>query len=284
MTKREIYWMSALPEIQQNYRIPKIIHQTFGTAVLPPNLQENIDNLKSMNPDWEHRLYDDAACERLIGDVYGAKVLELYRRIDPDYGAARADLFRYLAVYAVGGVYLDIKSYFDRPISDVIGEDDAFIVAHWDNGADGAHPGFGLHPDVAHWPRGEIQQWHVISSAGHPFLRSVIAQVLGNIESYLPWRLGVGHIGVLRLTGPIVYTLAIEPLLDKYPHRFVDDTNEIGLQYSIGGNYSHTTVFKKHYKFHTKPVTKLPFWAWPPAYLYSYLKKRQQDSLKKQQA
>ena len=41
---------------------------------------------------------------------YGESILSCYLRIDPVYGAARADLFRYLLLYRTGGVYLDIKS------------------------------------------------------------------------------------------------------------------------------------------------------------------------------
>jgi mannosyltransferase OCH1-like enzyme len=277
MTKRETFWMSTLPVVQQTYRIPKIIHQTFGTAHLTPELQRSVDALKAANPDWEYRFYDNAACERVIGDHFGEQVLSVYRRINPDYGPARADLFRYLLIYAIGGVYLDIKSFFDRPISNAIVEDDAFIISHWDNKPSGAHPGFGLHAELAHWPGGEIQQWQIIAAAGHPFLRCVIAKVLSNIEAYRPWRHGVGRIGVLRLTGPIPYTQAIRPLLDRYPHRRIANAAEIGLHYSLGGKYDHGIVFKRHYSLLTTPVADVPLWARPPALVYSYLKGKQQD-------
>ncbi|MCA3362157.1 MAG: hypothetical protein INF74_09420, partial [Roseomonas sp.] len=62
-----------------------------------------------MNPDWEYRLYEDADCERFIRENYDAETFKLFRSIHPDYGAARADFFRYLLLYRLGGVYLDIK-------------------------------------------------------------------------------------------------------------------------------------------------------------------------------
>lgn len=272
--KREAFWLSALPGFPDTGRIPKIVHQTFETRDLPPLLQRNVDALKAANPDWEHLFYDAPRRERFIGEVYGERLLRVYRRISPDYGAARADLFRYLAIYAAGGVYLDIKSYFDRPIGDAVAEDDAYIISHWDNGPGGPYPGFGLHPELVDLPRGEFQQWHVIAAPGHPFLRRVIARVLANIERYRPWRDGVGKIGVLRATGPIPYTRAIAPVLDRHPHRVISSPAEIGLNFSIGGGYDHGAVFTKHYSRLTTPVAAVPFWAKPPSLAYGYLKRR----------
>ena len=187
-------------------------------------------------------------------------------------------LFSLLAIYAFGGVYIDIKSYFSQPIANVVAEDDAFILSQWDNLPGGSHPGFGLHRELDLVPGGEFQQWHVIACAGHPFLRAVIAKVLGNIETYRPWRGGVGRIGVLRLTGPIAYSHAILPLLDLYPHRRIRNEAEIDLHYSIGGDYAHHTVFKQHYSRLTSSVVELPLWAKPAAIAYGRLKKWKQTA------
>lgn len=275
---RETDWLSALPQFEPTWQIPRIIHQTCSSIDLPPPLRDNIDRLKALNPDWEHRLYDDAARQDLIGRTYGEEVLALYRLINPAYGPARADLFRYLAIYAFGGVYIDIKSYFACPISSVVAQDDAFILSQWDNRAGGTHPRFGLHPDLVEVAGGEFQQWHVIACPGHPYLRAVIARVLGNIKTYRPWRQGVGRIGVLRLTGPIAYTKAILPLLDHYPHRKISHEAEIDLHFSIGGEYAHHTVFKQHYSRLTTSVVDLPLWAKPAALVYGRLKKWMQPA------
>ena len=275
---REAHWLSALPQFDATWRIPRIIHQTCSSLDLPAQLQDNIDLLKSANPEWDHRLYDDLARQGLIGKTFGREVLAIYRQINPAYGPARADLFRYLAIYACGGVYIDIKSYFSQPIDKVVSENDAFILSQWDNLPGGSHPGFGLHRELDEVPGGEFQQWHVIACPGHPFLRAVIAKVLANIEAYRPWRGGVGRIGVLRLTGPIAYTKAILPLLNLYPHRRIGNEAEIELHNSIGGNYAHHTVFQQHYSRLTSPVVEQPLWAKPAAIAYGRLKKWKQTA------
>lgn len=265
---REAYWLETLPEFADTGRIPRLIHQIYPTRDLPPLLSRNVEAIKAANPGWDHRLYDEDACQAFIGEHYGERVLELYRRIDLRYGAARGDLARYLIVYACGGVYLDIKSYFDRPISSVISETDGYVLTHWDNRAEGNHPGYGLHPDLADLPGGEFQQWHIIAAPSHPFLRAVIAKVLANIETYRPWRHGVGRNGVFRVTGPIAYTRAIQPILERHPHRFLADPVEVGLSYSIGDGYKHMTAFPKHYSLQTTPVVRVPVWAAPAAMIY----------------
>ena len=76
--------------------------------------------MKARNPGWEHRLYDDERAERLIRDVYGDEMLAIYHKISPDYLAARVDLLCNLIIYDAGGVYLDIKSTFERPLDEIV--------------------------------------------------------------------------------------------------------------------------------------------------------------------
>jgi len=252
-------WNELLPLVDAGSRIPRIIHQTYPGAALPEALRDNVANLVSANPGWDHRLYDDQAIERFISEHYPKELLSAYLRIRPEYGAARADFFRYLAIYRLGGVYLDIKSRFTRPIDEVIDGEEQIILSQWRNGMGQAHQGFGLHQELAHIAGGEFQQWHVIAAPGHPFLRAVILKVLSNLDRYSPWKYGVGRIGVFRLTGPIAYTLAIHPLLGTSPAKVVSDETALSLEYSITGDYVHKDAFQRHYsQYDTAILTQRP--------------------------
>jgi hypothetical protein len=252
----------------QGETIPKVIHQTFGwqppagdggdpLAGLPDPIRQNIESLKRDNPGWEHRLYNDADIERYIGLAYGPRILAYYHRIDPRFGAARADLFRYLVVYREGGVYLDIKSTFTQPIDTVIRPGDTYWLATWRNKAGEVHENYGVWRDLATLPDGEFQQWHIVAVPGHPFLRAVIDAVLTNIDRYDPVFHGAGRTGVIRVTGPIAYTKAIVPLLSQYPHRLVRGEDQLGLQYSFLGQLNHFKLFKTHYQSLTGSVVKM---------------------------
>ena len=213
--------------------IPKIIYQTLPDKnIIQDVLVKNIEYIRDLNRDWEYRLYDNADIELFILENYDRSVLDVYHRINPSYGPARADFFRYLAVYALGGVYLDIKSSLTKRLNNVILEGDSYILSQWDNKKGEPFEDWGLHPDPGMPPGGEYQNWHIISAPRHPILGAVISAVTDNIRSYTPKLFGVGKMGVLRTTGPIAYSQAVERIKNTMPHRGVKNA-DFGLCYSI---------------------------------------------------
>jgi mannosyltransferase OCH1-like enzyme len=111
-------------------QIPKIIHQTFFNGEsLPSEIINNIDKLKILNPDWEYKFYDDAAIFDFIKKNYGDEMLNHIKKINPKYSIVMADLFKYLVMYKLGGLYLDIKSTASRPLNQIIKSDDAFLIS-----------------------------------------------------------------------------------------------------------------------------------------------------------
>jgi len=244
-----------MPVFEQGASIPRIIHQTFYERTLSPTLQANVDRLRELNPGWEYRFYDDADIAVFIQENYPPQLWDYYQRIDPCYGAARADLFRYLLMYKVGGVYLDIKSAATRPLDDVVRPDDRFLLSTWGQEVDG----WGHHYALRNLPQGEFQQWYIVCAPGHAFLKEVIDTVLCNIDLYDPLLHRIGKNGVLNVTGPIAYTLAIHRVITRHPHRIVDSIGELGFEYNVYRNQSHETVFRSHYSSQTAPVVKLGF-------------------------
>jgi hypothetical protein len=238
--------------------IPKLIHMTAGSKQQTGAIAANLDHIRSLNPQWTLTLYDDQDIERFIARHYGPGVQALYGRLNPRYGAARADLFRYLLLYACGGVYLDLKSATTQPLDSWLRADDRYVLSQWDNQAGGCYPDFGIHPELSHIAGGEYQQWFIIAAKGHPFLKAVIQRVLGNIAGYGPWPLWIGRHGTFRLTGPVPYTLAIHPLLGRHAHRLHRVEPDGGLRYSIfSGERDHHQIFKAHYSQLTEPIVRL---------------------------
>lgn len=247
-----------IPAQAEGRSIPRIVHQTYRAwDALAPEIQDAIAGLRARNSGWDYRFYDDAAMVEFVRSVYGPAVLARLLRIDPRYGAARADLFRYLLLYHYGGVYLDIKSTALRPLDEIVRPEDRMILAQWRH--DGRFEGAGIHDwDFAdRIDGGEFQQWHVICSPGHPYLYAVIQAVMRNIDCYIPGMHGSGRNAVLRVTGPIAYTLAILPLLPAGLHRLVKGHEALGLAYSVfPGNADHKRLFGTHYSDLTAPVVR----------------------------
>jgi mannosyltransferase OCH1-like enzyme len=98
-------------------KIPKLIHQIiFNETFLPNEITENIRYLKNNNPDFEYKFYDKKNIFNFVSAQYGNSVLSRLKKINPNYGAVLADIFRYLLIYKLGGIYLDVKSTLKKPL------------------------------------------------------------------------------------------------------------------------------------------------------------------------
>ena len=239
-----------VPVFAEARSIPRLFHQTYSGGPLPSEMCRNIDFIRNINQGWTYRFYDERARQNFIEDHYGAEVLSLYLRLNPEYAAARSDLFRYLALYRLGGIYLDVKSAALRPFDSILRPGDGYLLSQWKNREGEDFAGWGLHPELAGIEGGEFQQWFIVAVPGHPFLRMVIAHVLSNIERYVPGIHRTGAYAVFRVTGPIAYSLAIAPLLKHSRHRFVDATDDLGFSYSIYGRNTrqeHKRILASHY-------------------------------------
>lgn len=227
--------------------IPKVIYQIYlsnntpYTKKIPNILNRNIRHIKSLNKDWEYKLYNDKMAINFIKKYYGKKMLSIYNKINPKYGPARSDLFRYLLLYQKGGVYLDIKSGMNKPLNNIITEKDTYYLSYW-RGKPSRH----LYP-----PNGELQQWYIITPPKHPFLKEVINNVCDRILNDKVIR--TGKIGVLYLTGPFVYTETITKLLPKYKYKLYNNNVELGFKYR-NINMNHVNIFKSHYTRLNEPI------------------------------
>ena len=246
----------ARPSVSSQLRapaIPRIIHQTYWTNGVPEMVEDNVERLKALNPSWMYRYWNDEEIVCFINEAFGWDVLRLYLAINAQYGAARADLFRYLCIFYYGGVYLDIKSTVRVPLDEIIKEDDEYLFSYWNNQPGDRYAGFGLHPEVDFSPGGELQQWHVIAAPRHPLLRHVIESVLDNIARYRFEVNGGGKLGVLRTTGPIAYTRAIHPHLSEHKCRFIS-AESAGIEYKVFDDHHRCLGGRWHYSEQTAPV------------------------------
>ena len=240
-----------LRRLRRASAIPKIVQQTYEASALSHEIKAVHDSFKAMNPDWQFRAWTNKDCYDFIYEQYGWEYLKLYLSINPRYGGTRADFFRYLCMYKYGGVYLDIKSSASIPLSELIGPEDSYLLCRWDNQRKGHRfYQWGIWPELQQIEGGEFQQWHIIAAPGHPFLEAVIERVVKNIVGYDEFMFGVGHRAGVRVTGPIPYTLAIQPILSNHPHRMLDAIHS-GLVYAPVDYEARTTP---SYKTQTTPA------------------------------
>jgi mannosyltransferase OCH1-like enzyme len=218
--------------------IPKNIYQLVDDKNnMNPEFVKNIKYIKDLNPTWNHILYDDDDMIEYMKKYY-PDILYIYNKINPEYGAAKADFFRYILMYREGGVYLDIKSAMKVPLDKILKPDDEYLLVHWEC------PCQRLRVNNE---QGEYQQWHIICKPRHPYLQQVIKDVINNIENYDIEVDGTGKVSVLNITGPVQYTKSIESIRKDYKHHIYEANTYIGLVYN-NLSKSHSGLFSKpHY-------------------------------------
>ena len=234
--------------------IPRLIHQTCNSRRnLPDQIEESISNIQFQNPNWSHIIYDANDREDFIRTEYGKEFLDLYLLIDRKYGACRADFFRYLLMYKQGGVYLDIKSGLKKKLDEVLKEDDSMVVCPWPTAIENVNTStWGIHRQL---PIPEFQNWFLISSQNNSIMYEVIERVTKNLRDYRPFSDGVGRIGVLKISGPIIFTQTL--IESKNFHSVRQSTNEeLGLIYTVFGMKMQSIMSndKQHYTNLITPI------------------------------
>lgn len=223
---RQVDYEAILPQMLrqdegQYPRIPLLLHQVWlseNNKPIPDVYHANIEHNKSLNPEYVHHVWYRTEVENFILEHYGEAVYGYYKRINPAYGASRADLFRMLLLYKLGGVYIDLKVTFGKPLHEIIHPKDEFLYTQWDNKPAGRYEGWGLYPAVEHIVGGEYVMGVMFMEAGHPVLRRVITAIMRNIDCYNPLVHGTG-MSTLHVTGNTVYTLSVYDFFCEHPEK-----------------------------------------------------------------
>ena len=208
-------------------------------------------------PDWEHIIYGDKEVDEFLEKEFGKEniITKAYYLINPKYGAARADLFRYLIIYKYGGLYLDMKSYVKNPLPQLPDDMDMW-VSGWD---------FENPPHINLFPStGEYQNWYIYARKGAPVLKNIIEKIVTNIydlhinpnkivdisDSLHSKTISKGT--VLSVTGPIAMTIAI---IESKNNKSVYYNNIINN--SLYYNYDkNNTILDGHYSLITEELIK----------------------------
>ncbi|KAF4986494.1 hypothetical protein FDECE_15921 [Fusarium decemcellulare] len=161
------------------------------------------------HPGFVHEVVTDDVAVNLIRLLYATvpEVVEAYRALPMP--VLKADFFRYLILYARGGIYSDIDTY-------AIQSSVRWLPAQIPRETVGLIIGIEAdpdRPDWAQWYSRRIQfcQWTIQSKPGHPVLRDIITRVTkqtlnlkrqGKLDSFIDR-------DVVEFTGPAVWTDAI---------------------------------------------------------------------------
>lgn len=160
--------------------IPRILHQTWKTRVVPEKWRGARESWLEAHPRWEHRFWTDRDLDRLV------------RRRAPGFypfwkeypnPIQRVDAARYLILHEYGGAYADLDMVCLRPLDDLLEHD--LILPR-------TRP-LGLSPQF------------MAARPGHPFFRRALRELpVARRRWQRPWL--PRHFRVILTTGPLFLT------------------------------------------------------------------------------
>ncbi len=186
----------AALQLAETASIPKIIHQVWLGSPLPPKYNKHIQSWKDLNPDFEHRLYDDKSAEALIREHYPGMLAQYLAFQRP---VQRADMLRYLAVHRSGGFYADVDTTCRKPLAPLCGH--RCVV--------------GTEIQTHRGPE-QYLQWFFGAAPQHPLMMEVMAQVRRRLQDPKVRKLHP-DMQVLAVTGPRAFTEAVNRTLKQDP-------------------------------------------------------------------
>lgn len=210
-------------------KFPAYIWQTWKQSPEQADFQfkDQHASWRDEHPGFVHEVITDDVAVNLIRLLYATvpEVIDAYRSLP--LPVLRADFFRYLILYARGGIYTDIDTYAIqssvRWLPEKIPRETIGLVIGIEADPD--------RPDWAQWYSRRIQfcQWTIQSKPGHPVLRDIITRITkqtlsmkrqGKLEKLLDR-------DVVEFTGPAVWTDAIMEYFND--ERFFDLSRSKGV-------------------------------------------------------
>mgnify|MGYP006095199071 CR=1 FL=1 len=222
-------------KLQHNQKIPYNIIQTFETRDVPISMWLNSTKWTSLNPEYNYLFFDANDRIRYVTEydftelnISKSNFKKAYNKIKP--GAGKADLFRLLIIYEIGGCYVDIDTSPLVPLNQIIKSNDEVV-----SGIGG---------------RGDFHQWCLIYIKKHPFIRKTLEIAVNNIlnETFINNKKSMEW-----LCGPPALDLGIKSVLGyETNYKFKPGNylvNNISYRLLLGDYLNHHIEFKqKEYK------------------------------------
>eukprot|EP00854_Cymbomonas_tetramitiformis_P020715 gene20715-24825_t len=195
----------------------------------------SIDSWRNLNTDHTITVWDGPTASSFVRDNY-PKLHEMYTRAN---AAVKANLFRYLVLYKVGGIYSEAEMICIRPVS------------NWQNGTNtdapfrsfevnfiaGIEAATSSHAELEDFSLVspvQLSQWAFGAAPGHAILACAHDFFLKNAESLQRRKLWT-WLDVLDLTGPGVLT--------RCARDFLEDQQVHISQLQRGGRVSDLQIF-----------------------------------------
>ncbi|MDB6078083.1 MAG: Mannosyltransferase [Akkermansiaceae bacterium] len=211
--------------------IPKRIICTHTSQfTLEPKLRYCMNVMQEFHPGWEFLFFSDGDCRAFV-EQYCPEYLALYDWYPRP--VLKADLFRLLAVYHLGGFYLDTDFLVTRPFDPLCEENAVFpyeqVVSEHE--FDIRYPYWLRTNEERH----TLGNYGFGAAAGHAFLKALLDELVVRTETFEAEN--CNDLDILHSTGPDAVTSVYYRHPGKWPDLLLLDATYMGL-----GNYGYHLV------------------------------------------
>lgn len=174
--------------------IPKEIFQTWKTRDVPEHWMESQLSIIRHLPDWKYTLYTDEDNREFV-KTHFPDFLSYYDAFP--YNIQRADAIRYMYLYVNGGVYMDLDIALQKPIDELLGDEDFYLVPSGNISSHFTNSFMISKPKVSFWldvidemkkPVGitNLTKHFIVMNSTGPLMLTRVAKKYGKKFGYLP--------------------------------------------------------------------------------------------------
>lgn len=218
-------------------RIPRLIHQTYRTYTIPTVWNATVQSVMKMNSDeFQYRRWSHADMDRFVRQHephFYWKTFIHYR-----YDIQRIDSFRYVLLFHLGGIYIDMDDACRRPFRELVTTMETLDP-------------YSTH--LALFPAGElfgIQNNFMIATAGHPIYKQLIARLNLFNQNFL-----IYHVTILLSVGPLYVTIQERFFQQTHQHvvRLLDNSLYRSIFWKTkGGTWFHRDTLMILYLYYNR--------------------------------
>ena len=196
--------------------IPQVVYQTWETLQLGRRHYSSRSKFISLNPEFRFEVFDRNCRDAYMQERWGHHVIyDVYTRAL--FGPMKADIFRYCILFDRGGYYFDISKGLSIPIRELVSPESSELLTV--EGNEWPSDLGSLHPNVLNVTEGKLLlQWGFGAIQGHELFGEMIRLISNNYVDFEGRTFDNPKDAILRLTGPIAFTKALESLLEAKPH------------------------------------------------------------------
>ncbi|CDK29158.1 unnamed protein product [Kuraishia capsulata CBS 1993] len=224
LRERLVYYHPYMPERPISDKVWQTWKVGMDNVKFPSKFKSFSESWTTVNPTYNHMIVPDDAVPDMIAQMYATtpEISKTFHLLPSPI--MKADFFRYLVLFARGGVYSDMDTVALKPISEwplfnasLLGVDSSQVDVTRRLTPIGLAVGIEADPDRPDWSdwyarRLQFCQWTLQAKKGHPMLRELIIRIVETTAR----RLAEGTLqkvegkdkggDVMNWTGPAVFT------------------------------------------------------------------------------